>query len=244
MCRRLRAGTRRDDPGPRRPRRHGAGLGGGGGSGSGGEVWIQTFSTVTIDPTATIDVDGPVRNGPSIGQIGCSNQAGGGGGDGLVQIEAGQGPPATPSFMLLPPPTPTTGAVFSAPPFAFGGTVMGSGFSDFLHTGVPAPDYTSAVVVFSVGNAPGATVVVRFEGAQEAVNSTPQNPIFDPATIKTMATGGGPITPANLDELDGYPFIKWIVEMSYAAPPTTPFSAVLPSVDSITINFNGQQPCP
>jgi hypothetical protein len=218
--------------------------GGGGGSGSGGEVWIQTFSTVTIDATATIDVDGPVRLSPTVGAIGCSNQAAGGGGDGLVQIEAGQGPPATPSFMLLPTPTPTTGAVFSAPPFAFGGTVTGTGFSNFQFVGVPAPDYTSAVVVSSLGNAPGATIVVRFEGAQEAVNSTPQNPVFDPATIKSMATGGGLITPANIDELDGYSFIRWFIDLSYAAPPATPIGATLPSVDSITINFNGQQPCP
>ena len=217
--------------------------GGGGGSGSGGEVWIQTFSTVSIDPTAVIDVDGPGRLSPFVGAIGCSNQAAGGGGDGLVQIEAGVGPPATPSFMLLPTPTGTTGAVFSAPPFAYSGVVTGMGFSTFRYAGVAAPDYGPPVEVFSIGNAPGATLLIRYEGMQEAVNSTPQNPVPDPTTIKSMATGGGPITAANIDELDGYPFIKFVVEMSFPPPPTTPVNAVLPSVDSITINF-GAQACP
>ena len=87
-------------------------------------------------------------------------------------------------------------------------------------------------------------LTIRYEGALEAVNSTPANPIPDPTTVKTMATGGGPITAANLDELDGYPFIEFIVDISFPGPPTTPSNATLPSVDSITINMNTQQTCP
>jgi hypothetical protein len=220
------------------------GGGGGGGSGSGGEVWIQTFSTLFVSATATIDVTGPGRFAPSVGSIGCSNQAAGGGGPGLVQLEAGQGATPTPNFNLLPAPTPTTGAVFSAPPFAFAGAITGQGRSGLRYAGAPAPDYMGAVEVFSLGNAAGATLTIRYEGAFEAVSSTPGNPIPDPATVKSMATGGGPITAANLDELDGYPFIEFVVEFSYAAPPATPPTATLPSVDSITIAFNAPAPCP
>jgi hypothetical protein len=210
---------------------------GAGGSGSGGEVWIQSFASVTMNASATIDVTGPPRVGPTVGQIGCSNQAAGGGGAGLVQIEAGQGPPATASFNILPPPTPTSGAVFAAPPFAFAGTVTGQGRSGLRYSGTIAPDYTSAVEVFGLGNAPGATLTIRYEGAHPAVNSTPQNPIPDPTTLKTMATGGGPITSANLNELDGYAFIAFVVDFSFPAPPATPANAILPSVNSITINL-------
>ena len=217
--------------------------GGGGGSGSGGEVWIQTFATVAITAASTIDVTGPGRLSPTVGAVGCSNQAAGGGGAGLVQIEAGQGPTPTPTFNLQPTPTPTTGAVFSAPPFGFGGTVVGIGRSG-LRFAAPAPDYTGAIEVLNLGNAAGATVVIRYEGAFEAVNSTPVNRIPDLATVKSMATGGGPITAANLDELDGYPFIEFIAELSYPAPPATASTATLPSVDSITINFDAEPPCP
>jgi hypothetical protein len=215
-----------------------------GGSGSGGEVWIQSFSSITTAPTALIDVTGPVRLFPTVGAIGCSNQAAGGGGAGLVQMEAGQGPTPVVNFNLQPPPTPTSGAVFSAPPFAYAGAITGQGRSGLRYSGVAHPDYTGVVEVFSLGNAPGATVTIRYEGALEAVNSTPQNPIYDPTTLKTMATGGGPITAANLDELDGYPFIEFIVDISFPGPPTTSPGNTLPSVDSITINLNTQQPCP
>ena len=108
---------------------------------------------------------------------------------------------------------------------------------------MPAPDYSNAVEVLNPGNVAGTTVTIHYQGALEAANSTPQNPILDPATIKSMATGGGPITAANLDELDGYAFIEFIVDFTYPAPPMTPPSAILPSVDSITINFSAPS-CP
>ena len=102
--------------------------------------------------------------------------------------------------------------------------------------------YTSVTEVFSLGNAANATLTISYQGAQEAVNSTPQNPVFDLMTVKTMATGGGLITAANIDELDGYPFIKFVVDVSFPSPPTTPSTAILPSVDTITINYIGACP--
>src|SRR6185436_14381786 len=137
---------------------------------------------------------------PSAGLIGCTNQASGGGGPGLVQMEAGQGPPPTANFNLQPTPTPTSGAVFSNPPFQFGATIQAQARSDFLYSGVSVPDYTGAVEMFNLGNAAGATLQIHYEGTFEALNSTQGNPIpdTDPAKIKSMATGGGPITAANL----------------------------------------------
>lgn len=214
---------------------------GGGGSGSGGEIWIQSFSTVTITPTSLIDVTGPIRLSPVVGAIGCSSQAAGGGGPGLVQLEAGAGTPPTVSFNLQPTPTATTGAVFSG--LTLTPTFAGEGRSDFRFT-ASAPDYTGTTEVFTLGDIPGATVTIRYEGAFEAVSSTQQAPAYDPATVKFVATGGGPITAANLDELDGYPFIRFVVAFSVPTNPPAPANAVLPSVDSIAINFSAQQPCP
>jgi hypothetical protein len=214
---------------------------GAGGSGSGGEIWIQSFSTVTIAPAAIMDVTGPPRFGPTVGNIGCSPQASGGGGAGLIQIEAGQGPPVPPSFNIQPVPTANAGAIYSNPPFQFGATVTGHAESIFLFPG-GAPDYTSVAEVFSLGNAANATLTISYQGAHEAVNSTSQNPVFDPTTIKTMATGGGLITAANIDELDGYAFIKFVVDVSFPSPPMTPLTAILPSVDTITINYIGSCP--
>ena len=65
------------------------------------------------------------------------------------------------------------------------------------------------------GNVAGAVLTIRYEGALEDITSTPQNPVFDPTTIKSTATGGGPITAANINELDGYPFIWFEVDMSF-----------------------------
>ena len=52
------------------------------------------------------------------------------------------------------------------------------------------------------------------------------------------------ITSSNISELDGYPFIRFIVHVSYPPPPSTPSNAVLPSVDTITINYNAALNCP
>jgi hypothetical protein len=217
---------------------------GAGGSGSGGEIWIQTFSTITIAATAIMDVDGPARVGMTLPNIGCGPQASGGGGDGLIQLEAGTGAIPTPSFAINPPPTATTGAVFVAPPFQFSGGVTGQATSRFRHVGYAAPDYKGAAEVINPGNAPGAVLQIRYEGAHEAVNSPPGNPSVDPATIKSMATGGGPITAANLSELDGYAFIRFVVTVSYPAPPATSPGAILPSVDAIFIGFTAPLNCP
>jgi hypothetical protein len=214
---------------------------GGGGSGSGGEVWIQSMSTVTLAATSLIDVTGPIRLSPTVGAIGCSNQAAGGGGAGLVQVEAGAGPAPTVTFNLQPTPTATAGAVFSG--LTLTPTYLGQGGSDFRFT-ASAPDYTGANEAFTPGDVPGATVTIRYEGAFEALNSTPQARLHDPATVKSTATGGGPITAANLDELDGYPFIRFVVVFSVPTNPPAPANAVLPSVDSIAINFSAQTACP
>jgi hypothetical protein len=218
--------------------------GGGGGSGSGGELWIQSFSTVSITATSLVDVTGPIRLSPTVGAIGCSNQAAGGGGPGLVQIEAGVGPPPTVNFNLQPVPTATDGAIFSGPAFQYSGGVTGQATSKFLYTGYGAPDYTSAQETFTLGNAANATLTIRYEGAQEAVNSTAQNPTYDPTTIKSQATGGGPITAANISELDGYAFIRFVVNVGFPPPPTTAPNAILPSVDRIQIFYNAALNCP
>jgi hypothetical protein len=209
---------------------------GSGGSGGGGEVWIQTFAAVTITSTSVINVDGPPRILPSQGSIGCSNQAAGGGGDGLIQLEAAQGPVPTASFNVLPAPGGSSGAVFVGLQLAGGGLITGHAESD-LFVAEPGPNYSTPTELFNLGNAQGATLTIRYEGYQEAVNSSPQVPVIDAATFKSMATGGGPITAANIDELDGYRFIRFVADVSFPAPPATLPTAILPSVDRITISY-------
>ncbi len=217
----------------------GAVLSGAGGSGSGGEIWIQAFATVSIATTATMNVDGPARVGAVVNQQGCSNQAAGGGGKGLIQIEAGSGAVPT-GFTIVPP----SGAVLSTPSFPYANAVSGDAISKFRYSGPGAPDYTSVVESSSLGNAPGATLQISYEGAFEAVNSTPQNPAPDLATLKVTATGGGPILAANISELDGYPLIRFRVRVTFPPPPTTSPSAILPSVNDITINYDTAPGCP
>jgi hypothetical protein len=220
-------------------------LGGPGGSGSGGEIWIQSFSTVTITAASTMNVTGPPRLNGMTGNIGCSPQASGGGGAGLIQLEAGAGAPPTSGFNIIPTPTPTAGAVFSAVPFAYSTTtITGSARSKFFHAGYPVPDYTSVVETVSPGDQPAATLAIRYEGAYEASNSVPQSPIADSATIKAAGAGGGPITAADIDELDGYPLIRFVIDVSYPTPPVTPLSAILPSIDAISIHLNTGANCP
>ena len=54
------------------------------------------------------------------------------------------------------------------------------------------------------------------------MNSTAQDPVFDPAHDQVDGDRRRAITAANLDELDGYAFIRFIVNVSYPPPPMTP----------------------
>jgi hypothetical protein len=213
----------------------GINFGGHGGSGSGGEVWLQSFSNVNMNATSLVTVSGPPRLGGTAAGTGCSTQSAGGGGQGLIQLEAGTGTINT-SFAT------SVGAVVQTAPFPFATNVVGEAVSVFFDTASFNPDFTAVNEVKNLGNAPGATLVVSYEGAFEAI--TGGSP--DLSTLKSTVggvSGGPPITAALVPtELDGYRFIRVRVSVTYPSPPTTPTSAILPSVDSFSISYT--VPCP
>jgi hypothetical protein len=217
----------------------GATLAGHGGSGSGGQVWIQSFQAVNLTSGGAIQTIGPVRFGGTT-TPGCSLQASGAGGQGLIQIENGTGtinPAFTPGSGL------STGAVYSTLPFPFSTEVAGEVLSVFYDLSNGNPDLTGVTETKNNGNVAGAVLTISYEGAFEAV--TGGNP--DLATLKSTATGGGLITATNVaTELDGYRYVRFRVRVTYPAPPATPPpsppSVVLPSVDAISINYTF--PCP
>ena len=202
---------------------------GNGGSGSGGQVWLQSFGTVSIASGGQIQVIGQVRPGGST-TAGCTAQAAGGGGQGLIQLESGTAPPNT-TFAS------SAGAVVATAPFPFAGEVFGQVVSNFFDTGSPNPDYTGFVEASNIGNAAGAVLAITYEGVFETV--TGGSP--DLATLKSTVggtVGGAPITAANAaTELDGYRFIRFRIRITYPTPPATASTAILPSVDSIAINY-------
>ena len=147
---------------------------GAGGSGSGGQVWIQSFISATFAASLADQRRWPVSAVPIGRPHRLLGQASGGGGPGLVQVEAAAPTPL--NFNLQPAPSPTSGAVYSNPPFIYaGGLVTGEGRSGLRYTGVPAPDYTGAVEVFSLGNAASAksrsTIMARSKPEQHAAES-------------------------------------------------------------------------
>jgi hypothetical protein len=160
----------------------------------------------------------------------CSYQSSGGGGQGLIQLEAGIGTPST-NFSITP------GAVVQTAPFPFASQVTGEVLTGFFDTGYGNPDYGVPTQVVNAGNAPSAVLTIAYEGAFETVTGgTP-----DLTTLKTTVggvTGGAKITAANVaTELDGYRFIRIRASVVFPPPPGTPLSAILPSIDSVSIPF-------
>ncbi|HYC77563.1 MAG TPA: Ig-like domain-containing protein [Planctomycetota bacterium] len=203
-----------------------------GGSGSGGQIWLQTFSNLSLTATSGLQVIGPTRVQAGLAQ-GCSNAASGGGGQGLVQLEFGSGSAPT-AFAL------SANAVQGTFPFPFATNVTGELLSNFFDTQSFNPDFTSITELKTT--TPGAVLEISYEGAFETV--TGGSP--DLTTLKSTVggvSGGAKITAANAaTELDGYRYIRFRASVTYPSPPTTTPTTPLPSIDSITINFN--KPCP
>jgi hypothetical protein len=194
---------------------------GGGGGGSGGMIWLQSFGQVTVAMTATIRANGGAAANT------CTDFASGAGGVGLIQIEDSDG-------MLPNTFTGPTSGNLAVVLFPFSTTVVGTAVSTFFDTGYGAPDYVDAMSTVSTGNAPGATVTVRYQGAFESVaGNTPD-----------LNTLSAPVLAANIDMLDGRRYIRFIIDMSYNSPPTTTQANTLPVVDDVRIRFRAPINCP
>lgn len=205
----------------------GATLAGHGGSGSGGQIWIQSFGALTIPSTAAFSVLGPARFGGTT-TPGCSLQASGGGGQGLVQIES-TGVAAAPTSV-------SAGAVVQTLALPIGAGLTGiEALSAFYDSGKFAPDWTGAVESFVVGPLAGSSLTIRYEGAHATVSGSGP----DLATLRATVDGqpgGAPITAAGLDALDGYRYVRFRivadVPQAFGAASTD-----LPQVFGVTLNF-------
>lgn len=208
---------------------------GNGGSGSGGQLWVEGFDTLAIAQSSQWSVFGPERPGGST-TIGCTTQASGEGGQGLIQLEA---PPtaAAPVVGLI-----SNGAVVqttTALPVITGGSVNAVATSQFFDSGRFAPDWLSAVEVTTLGPLAGTAVSIRYEGA----HVLPDGSGPDLSTLRSTTDGqpGGPaITAASLSTLDGYRYVR------FTANGTAPFTvgattngALLPRIESITLTVGG-----
>ncbi len=195
-------------------------FGGAGGGGSGGQIWLQSFSNVIIATSANMTVN--VGNGAST----CGDQASGRGGLGLYQFEDADGLISTSFIGALPPPQNVN--VITAT-FPYGLTISGSATSNFFDLGYGDPDITNIITQSSLGTAPGAVVDITFQGAFEALSGGGA----DPATLSA------PVSAANFNQLDGYRYIRFNVNISYSTQALLqPVAPTLPSVSNFSISFN------
>lgn len=200
-------------------------FGGGGGGGSGGMIWLQTPGDLTISAGASISVLGGQQANA------CTDHSSGVGGQGLVQLEDQDGVFNT-SFGGA-----GGGPNVVAIPFPFGSTVTGTATSDFFDAGYGDPDYSASTVVetIDVGNIPGATILVQYQGAHEAVSG---GGVPDLSSLSAVVPG------SLIDTLDGFRFVRFIVTISYPGTPTPAPGAVPPFASQISIGFSTPVNCP
>ena len=96
------------------------------------------------------------------------------------------------------------------------------------------PAFTGVIEQFNLGNVPGGTVAITYQGAFENVTGGGPN----------LATLTAPVPGSNINALDGYRFIRFNINVSYAAPPVSNENNTFPTVDSIAINFRAPLNCP
>ncbi len=184
---------------------------GGGGGGSGGQIWLQTPTSIEMAPTTLVAVQ------PGLGAQLCSNYQSGSGGAGTIQLEDSDGM----IFGLSGLPN-----TFSLP-FPFAGGFTGTLTSQFRDTGYVAPEFIEASAVQSLGNLVGASLEIRFQGAHESATGQP-----DLTTVSTL------VLASEIGQLNGFRFIRFVVEISYPLPPLSTPTSILPSVDEIRIRYS------
>jgi hypothetical protein len=165
-------------------------------------------------------------SGGTVGQA-CGNFGAGRGGSGLYQLEDLDGIVNT-NFTGAP----VSGGGIVALPFGAGGPGHGTGVTPFFDSMVAIPDYQAPAIVSSLGDIPGATVEVRFQGAYPLPGGGP-----DLATLST------PVAASAIDQLDGYRYVRVLLTLGVPVIPLPPPGAVYPAVHSVTLNLSAPQ-CP
>jgi hypothetical protein len=184
---------------------------GGGGGGSGGEIWIQSGVAIGLGVTTSLSVL------PGSGPQACSALAGGSGGAGTIQLEDSDG--------VVPNAAMFTSSFVTPFPFAEG--LTGTLTSQFRDTGYVAPQFIEASAIQSLGNINNSSLEIRFQGARESASGQPD-----------LATVSAPVLATEIAQLNGYRFIRFIIEFRYAGPPFATPTSIFPSVDEIRIRYS------
>jgi hypothetical protein len=191
---------------------------GGGGGGSGGMIWLQSFATITLNGGVTFSAT------PGSGNL--SGADGGNGGGGLIQIEDQDGAVSTASVVFNP-------ANPFIQVFPFSVSINGVATSVFFDTGTGNPNFGTPTEVVNTGANGSVSIVYR--GAFEALSGGSP----DPATIfPPVGTPG--LTAAQIDQIDGFRYIRFEITLSFPPPPASNLMTALPFVDMITIPFSFQ----
>lgn len=128
--------------------------------------------------------------------------------------------------------------------FPFSNNIGNTATSLFFDTGYGAPDYlppnnggATPDEQFTLGNVPGGTVTVMYQGAPEDFNS-PGTPSTDSASFSAWVVG------ADLPLINGFRFIRFRVRIEYDSPPASSSANTFPSVQRIQINYETPLLCP
>lgn len=191
---------------------------GGGAGGSGGMIFVQSFANVNIQAGNFLAVAGSGN---------LSGADGGNGGGGLLQFEDMDGVIATGSGIFNPP-SPFVQV------FPFSVAINGVATSKFFDTGTGNPNFDTPTQTFVNGD--NGTVSIVYRGAFEAVSGGSP----DPSTIFPPVGQPG-LTAAQIDQIDGYRYIRFEITLSFPPPPASSLSTALPFVNDITIPYSYQQ---
>jgi hypothetical protein len=202
-------------------------FGGGGGGGSGGEIWLESFSDVVINASALMFVS------PGAAGTTCGDGNSGPGGAGLYQFEDSNGVINT---NFIPAGGGTGGANINVVQFPFSTTITGIATSIFVDSGYGDPDYDPASVIqvidLGANTAPGAMVVIEYQGAFETLSGSQP----DLTNLSPWVTG------PNLDQIDGYRYSRFRVTISYDSPNAqgtgTTLANDLPTVDRVSYQYS------
>jgi hypothetical protein len=223
--------------------------------------WFQTFGNINIDPTSTIRVNGgacPTGPTGALLDYRCSS-APGLGGHGLFQFEDNDGnvpinfigvAAQAASFCgtnQQNPPTPAGHPALLGPAenicallFPFSTNIQNAAVSTFFDSGYGAPEYLDADAgdeQFTLGNVPGGSVLIEYQGAPEDFNN-PGTPSPDPGTYSPWVAGNA------RSSLTGFRFIRFRATVSYDPPPASTASNTFPAVQQVRIDYLAPIGCP
>ena len=202
---------------------------GDGAGGSGGTIFIQSFEQLAFGVGVSLDCGGGLGGVVVMGLQTLGT--GGRGGDGLIQLEdAGATFVADFSTNGV-----AVGEIFTQSSLISSG-VAGLATSIIMDSGSTSVDYDAATALVDPGPVPGSMVAVQVTGFLDDPSSPGQ-----PATVASGAQGlplmMGPVDLNDIGMLDGFRYFRYEVVTSFAAPPMTNITDILPLAESFNLEY-------